>query len=247
MNNSCLHCGASPTIDAHIFPKAAIRAFRNRGPDQYTMAVLHDRAIKARAQNGIYDPDILCADCDCRVGNLDKWFVENVEAIHESSIGLGSYETTAVEIDPILAIRFAVSVIYRASLSRRDNFDQISLGPYLEIAGSLAVDGNFSDLSQPLVMMNVLVSRGLDMRQWAFYPIRCAGDNGLYFVFALSGIQFLVKFGGRNPGVSSGDRGFTDVMRIKADCPVRVCIYPFDESGESQFLRGAMKQNGRGP
>ncbi len=232
----CLRCGNEPTVRAHIFPKSAIRAIRFRGPDTKTMAIFDDRAIPANNPNGVFDDDILCARCDSRIGVVDKWFVESLDALHADVVDRPSYTPSVLEIDADAALRFAVSVIYRAALSRLDHFAQILLGPYTNLAGNVAVGSGDADLEAPLVLINVLTSDELDMRQWAFYPVRCATDNGSYFVFALSGVQFLVKFGGRHPGVSSNDR-YSSQLRIKPGNNVAICPYLFVDSAEFDFMR----------
>jgi hypothetical protein len=206
------------------------------------MAIFSDRAITAKVQNGLYDPCILCFDCDSTIGVLDKWFIDQLTHVHDVALQGPSYVLKAVDVDPLSALRFAVSVIYRASISRREPFAQISLGKYTEAAGNIAVLGMRSGIESPLVLMNVLTSDTLDTRQFAFYPVRCAGDNGPYFVFTLSGVQFLVKFGGRHDGVSSEDR-LSPTCRLLPGRRATICPYPFDESAEAGFLRTSKKSN----
>jgi hypothetical protein len=241
VNLFCLRCGETPTIDAHIFPKAVIRAFRNRGPDKKTLAVFSDCAIAAKNQNGIYDGNILCATCDGRIGVADKWFVENLEIFHSAAHARVPYETTEIALDARLAMQFAVSIIYRASLSRKAGLEGISLGYYNAIAGEISVGSNESDFNAPLVLINVLTSTRLDVRQFAFYPVRCSGSNGSYFVFTISGIQFLVKFGGRHQGISHDDV-FSSALRLKSGVKTVVCCYPFDDGAEAEFLRGVKRR-----
>jgi hypothetical protein len=242
VNLSCLRCGATPTIDAHIFPKAVVRAFRNRGPDKKTLAVFGNRAIVAQNQNGIYDGNILCSTCDGRIGVADKWFIENLESFHSAALARRPYETAEIVLDTRLAIQFAVSIIYRASLSRKVGLQDISLGYYDAIAGGISVGSNEADFNAPLILINVLTSARLDVRQFVFYPVRCVSSNGSYFVFTLSGIQFLVKFGGRHQGISHNDT-YSSAHRVKLGEKAVVCCYPFDEGAEAEFLRGIKRLN----
>lgn len=235
MQSLCKQCGDAPTVRAHIFPQSAIRSIRTRGPDTKTLAVFDDRAIVARSQNGIYDQNILCKDCDGLIGELDKWFAENLDKLHASVVDKEPFCPATVGIDAGAALRFAVSVIYRASLSHLHHFEQISLGSYVEAAGKIAISAMDTDAELPVVLINVLTSDQLDMRQWAFYPVRCVGDNGPYFVFTLSGVQFLVKFGGRHPGVTSDDDSSAK-LTIRPGNDATIVSYPFVESAEAGFL-----------
>jgi hypothetical protein len=235
MNQHCLKCGRQPTINAHIFPQSAVRAIRQRGPDTKTLAVTHDRAFTAKFQNGFFDPAILCKICDGKIGVADKWFVENIDTIHNVAEGCKPFGVVVTQLDPSLVIQFAVSVIYRASLSNLGQFSHVSLGPYTEIASEIAVEANQSELSAATVLINLLTSKKHDTKQFAFYPLRCSAGNGPYFVFTISGIQFLVKFGGRFNSVGMTD-DLLSKLRIMIGKSVMLCCYPFSESAESKFI-----------
>lgn len=241
MNKRCLRCGEKPTIKAHVFPKSAVRAIRKRGPDTKTKGIYSDRAIIAKNQNGIYDPSILCKFCDGRIGVADKWFIENLENFHSAAADRRPYESVKILIDTYAAVQFAVSIIYRASLSRLDHFSGISLGAYTVAAGEIATGSNQADFAQPLVMINVLTSTQLDVRQFAFYPVRCSGRNGSYYIFTISGVQLVVKFGGRHQGISNDDT-YSSTYRIRLGEEAIVCCYPFDDTGEAQFLRNVKER-----
>ena len=240
MDRPCLRCGKKPTIDSHIFPKAAVRAFRKRGPDKKTIAVLANRAMVANTQNGIFDPNILCAACDQRIGVADKWFIENLDLFHSAALAVKPYESVKVAVDARRALQFAVSVIYRASLSRLDHFRDISLGPYNEVAGEIAVNSDSADFYRPFVIINVLTCENLDLRQFVFYPVKCVNGNGPYFLFNISGVQFVTKFGGATPGLSASD-DLLSKHRVLPDIDVHLCCYPFDESAEAQSMRNVRR------
>jgi hypothetical protein len=234
----CRNCGSAPTIKAHIFPQAALSRIRTRGPDRKIVAVLDDRAIIAQNQNGIYDPQILCRDCDAKIGILDKWFVEHIDAFHQATVMADPFTMISVPVDPISAIKFAVSVIYRASISKRDDFSDISLGPYDNLAGDIAF-GIREVGDEPLqVLINVLTSQSLNTKQFAFYPVRCSGSTGRYFVFTISGIQMLVKFGGARLG-STDDVDYFEQLWLRQREPLFALAYPFEESAEAMHLKSS--------
>lgn len=235
MTTRCLSCQTPSTIDAHIIPKAVVREFRRRGPDKKTLAVFSNRAVVARAQNGIFDPNILCQTCDGKIGNADKWFVEHLEEFHRAAQDRQNYETVTLAISPRAAIQFAVSVIYRASLSQLEPFRDISLGPYTERARDIALSTKQAKFEEPVVLINVMASKGVDTRQFVFHPVRCRGENGQYFVFVAAGIQFLVKFGGEGKETSTSSETMRS-LRLRPDAEVLACIYPFEESAEARFL-----------
>jgi hypothetical protein len=245
VNILCLKCGETPTIKAHVFPQSAVRAIRTRGPDAKIKEIYSDRAIISRNQNGIYDSSILCLICDGRIGVAEKWFIENLNDLHLAAAGQPPYYPIKLLLNTRAAIQFAVSIIYRSSLSLSNRFRGISLGPYTSAAGEIATGSDQADFKEPLVMINVLISNQLDVRQFVFYPVRCSGRNGSYYVFTISGIQFLVKFGGRHFGISDNDV-YSEAFRVRPDdAETIVCCYPFNESAEAEFLRDVKGQDQR--
>jgi hypothetical protein len=244
MSLTCLKCGHQPTINAHIFPQSALRAIRKRGPDSKIMAVSHDRTLTAKFQNGLFDPAILCKDCDGKIGVADKWFVENIDTIHNSAASCKPFGVVDTQLDPSLVIQFAVSVIYRASLSNLGHFSHISLGPYTNIAAEIAVEAHQSKFSAATILINLLTSNKHDTRQFAFYPLKCSGGNGPYFIFTISGVQFLVKFGGRLTAIGNSD-DISSKLRVLSGKSVMLCCYPFSESAESKFLVGVKAKDNK--
>jgi hypothetical protein len=242
MTSRCLRCGNTPTINAHIFPKAVIRAIRKRGPDTKTLGVRFGGAFPINTPNGLSDRKILCSTCDEAIGVADKWFVEILDDLHLSAQKTKPYDIIPLSLNAKLAIQFAVSVIYRASLSKSHHFAGISLGSYTDIAANIAIGAKGADFGSVLVLLNVLTSRNLDTKQFAFYPVRCTGDNGAYFVFVISGIQFLVKFGGRLKGITSND-WYSASLRLKPDQEVKACCYPFEHTAEADWLGGVARRN----
>jgi hypothetical protein len=235
MTIQCLRCGKSPTIKAHIFPSSTIRAIRKRGPDTKIKAIYGDRAITTRSPNGIYDAKILCKTCDGRIGVADKWFIENLENFHVAAVERQPFEPVKILLNANSAIQFAVSIIYRASLSCLNHFNDVSLGAYTAAAAAISTGSNGANFDKPFVMINVLTSAQYDVRQFVFYPVKCSGGNGQYYVFTISGVQFLVKFGGRHNGISHNDACLAE-YRIRSGGEAIVCCYPFEEAAEAKFL-----------
>ena len=164
-----------------------------------------------------------------------------MESFHAAALDQSSYSAVQIPLDPRAALRFAVSVVYRASLSSLDHFTDVSLGTYAKIAAEIAVNSDLSGIGMPLVAINVLTSETLDMKQLITYPVRCSGGNGQYYVFVVSGIQFLVKFGGMNDRIGLDD-SYTPIFRVRPDAELTVCCYPFQDSAEFEFLADPTRQ-----
>ena len=93
-------------------------------------------------------------------------------------------------------------------------------------------------------MINVLTSMNVDTRQFVFYPIKCSNENGQYYIFLVSGLQFLVKFGGRISGLASAN-DLSQNLRLRVGQPVVTISYPLEESGEGNFLSEVKRRSNR--
>ena len=119
-----------PLIDAHIIPRPF---FRTKEPDGVPKFLSNtDGTYPKRAPVGIYDPNILCAKCDGRLGRWDEYGVELFVQ------GLGDF-TPVIEGGDLVAFRqdrfdysrlrlFVLSVLWRAHLSSHDMFRRVELG-----------------------------------------------------------------------------------------------------------------------
>lgn len=197
----------------------------------------------ARDQNGIFDDSILCHRCDNDIGKADNWLAKNANTLRFATENVDDYNYLSVKCDATMAIRFAVSVIYLASLSKNDHFQGVRLGKYERQAGNIAVGALEADCNLPFVMVNVLTDQVSDPRQFGFFPVRVKGPNGAYFIFAVSGLHFLVKFGGWRNGIRGEDPQFS-ALRVRPGNVMTVTNYPFRDTAEADFLLRARNKSG---
>ena len=126
----CIYCGEErKLIDAHIIPRSFWQV-------DYTwkepLALIgnSEPLRPKRSQHGIYDNNILCADCDNRLGLLDQHVTENMlkkaGSVHAHGGAVLRYDNA----DPIKVFDFVLSIAWRASKSSHDYFKRVSLGPY---------------------------------------------------------------------------------------------------------------------
>ena len=64
--STCLACGATSTIRAHLIPQAFAREIRD-GDQTFAMTKGMTAAFRP-IQNGLFDDTILCRECDNRLG-----------------------------------------------------------------------------------------------------------------------------------------------------------------------------------
>jgi hypothetical protein len=88
------------------------------------------RVGKAFPQLGEYDPDILCETCDNLLGKNDEYAIEICRSFetHHVLVGNDIFEMRAVDCDRFS--KFVLSVLWRASISSRQSFTPVKLGPY---------------------------------------------------------------------------------------------------------------------
>lgn len=112
--------------EAHIFPRSLLKAM-SAGEFGKLLIVGTDMVKKKRAPSGSYDTNILCKDCDNKIGVYDNyalWFVNNA-TLENHPIGVG-WQVKKVDAHKLKL--FCMSYLFRASITERKEFADISLG-----------------------------------------------------------------------------------------------------------------------
>jgi hypothetical protein len=94
--------------------------------------ILSPEDYPRRSQAGIYDPNILCAECDGRLGELDQHAAETLLRSNPNTFGddQGPLVRAYPNADPEIIRLFAISLAWRAHHSSHAMFLGVSLGPY---------------------------------------------------------------------------------------------------------------------
>lgn len=130
----CLGCEKEKTlVKAHIIPKSFFMELRS---DQGHLNLLHTdvpgRILKSPI--GEYDKDILCSECDQFLGRFDD-FGKSVlldKAYTFKEISDNGYVAGWIidGCDSVQLNKFLLSVLWRASISKRNFFRNVKLGLY---------------------------------------------------------------------------------------------------------------------
>jgi hypothetical protein len=122
-------------IKAHIIPAAFFDPLRDgkRAPEIHSNT---EGVPKKRTPTGIYDPEILCSECD---GKFSVW------EQHAKDVLLANFsiaqpitdkgKTLGYKIEDFDYAKlklFVLSVVWRASTSSQDFYDRIDLGPHAD-------------------------------------------------------------------------------------------------------------------
>ena len=121
---------------AHLIPESF---YRFMYPDEIVQGdalrvVLHNLDYVKKSRTGLYDENILCASCDHLLGQLDE-YGKNVllgyipRLVHTD----GSTDLFVLDnVDIAKLIRFFLSVLWRFSISKREETKRVSIGEKFE-------------------------------------------------------------------------------------------------------------------
>ncbi len=162
------------------------------------IVVIDSKPHTKRSRTGIYDENILCADCDGILGNLDdygkKVFLETELAPFDSAEGLAFY---LPGIDPLKLKVFILSILWRLYISTLPESGNIPLNKkfseklfYMVKNGDA---GSLNDFSVVLRRFNYSESE----KEWAKYyqtPVRAQHEGIDYInVYFPNGYKILIK------------------------------------------------------
>ena len=122
-----VRCNSAALIDAHIVARGFARDAQESFPHNLLISCGGVRPLHA---HGIYDNRILCADCDGKLGKLDSYALQvcrRFDAEHTIRDD-GLFEMNNVDGDRFAT--FVLSVLWRASITSRPEFADVSLGAY---------------------------------------------------------------------------------------------------------------------
>jgi hypothetical protein len=166
-------------------PAGFARAMHGEGG--HNLGLSERGARRARYQLGAFDKNILCGVCDRKLGQLDEYAL-GICNRELPRAALGSIGTIA-DVDCDRMASFAVSVVWRASVSAHPSFATIDLGPLSDRARSAAFDHRADQF--PVIIYR-LVSPRYDVRQFYVEPARRRIEGVNAYSFHLGGFQWFV-------------------------------------------------------
>lgn len=134
--NKCRLCAKEkPLGKSHVIPKSFFERFQEE--KMAAMLISNTQgAYPKKSRTGIYDPTILCLDCE-------KEYFQDVDDYAAEVLLNSTAKYFAKEVGPEgvafmysdgvdqhLLMRFFVSVLWRASVSKDSFFKRVNLGPY---------------------------------------------------------------------------------------------------------------------
>ena len=190
-------------IDAHIIPRCFFEAMRDRGDDQpFQLLSNVQNQYPQKLWIGLYDKEILCEDCEKIFQKYDNYackiLLSNIEKKDYTLIPAGDKIYYKLEnIDYKNLKLFFLSVLWRASITKRKEFQKVYIGPFEDRLKTMIKDSDPGDANDFLIV----ISKFIDDRGRNFlmdpYRLRIDGINFYHFYLG-AGYEFHIKVDNRN-------------------------------------------------
>ena len=137
INKICKFCGQEKKlIKAHIIPRHFYLNYENE-----TFAAINAKTGEwKQCKTGTYDKNILCSDCDndiLRKFEQEAYRILLTDIYNHAEYKYNQnilYHLMEKDFDYTLFRKFFISVLWRASISQLEEYSNIDLGPYENIA-----------------------------------------------------------------------------------------------------------------
>lgn len=182
---------------SHIIPDFMYKELFDEGHFLYTRKITGGEVIrKGRRPTGEYDSKILCRECDNEVIGQYESYANQV--LYGSGANAVSNEvnqhgiiSTRIELDYTKFKLFLLSILWRASISRREFFSDVNLGTtHEEIVRQMlyeGIPGRYTDYP-----CTIITIRNMPEARWSAIasPIRSKSYRMTNYVFPIAGIYY---------------------------------------------------------
>jgi hypothetical protein len=207
-----------PLLRSHILPELLYRPLY--GSTHRIRAISPDSRYLRFVRKGLREP-LLCADCERQLGELESdfartWFgAEGLPAtipveidVDEARRTGGSVLVQAPRVDYSRFKLFHLSVLWRASVSSRDEFREVRLGPHEERLRQMLLRGDPGGESDYRIGGAVVRRDGTSMVETGVVsvPSRVRAGDGWAYMSMYAGCLWAVF-------VSASARGWSEVLQ----------------------------------
>ncbi len=212
-----------PLVDAHLVPKCL---YTLNGKLPLKIVGLFGETRPKRSQIGVYDSNILCKECDGRIGRWDQHACETLKSEnrkltvtvtddglafdHDGKILSYTVENANAE----LISKFALSVLWRCHHSTREEAITVDLGPHAEKIRDILL----SDMSISNHQYDVCLEYHEDF-SLVMWQGRWRIEDGVTFnTFMAANFSFHMRTGTDRPGNP------LRLMSLRPGAPVTVLV-----------------------
>lgn len=137
-NKHCRNCGSDALIKAHLIPKAfCVEVMTGKS---HAASAAKDGRYEV-SQSGVWDPNILCAKCDGKLGAYEQYAHRIAQVIRQTGSETSWKTQIVADTENLKVLRFCAGILYKYSLTTKEN-GQIKLGRYQDVLRSFIFDQN---------------------------------------------------------------------------------------------------------
>lgn len=167
--STCIVCGQSPTIEAHLMPKSLARYVSREQPRNIYIS---KERIKV-GHLGEYDPDILCRACDQKLGRLDEVAFNLCRNFVRDHRRLPGRYFVSPRISGQAISKFILSVLWRCSVSSRRSMASFSMKEHEKAIEDILFHGMPMEEFKGLeIYLMAWKAKGIDPSMVFTYPTR---------------------------------------------------------------------------
>lgn len=232
-------CAETRLCRAHIVPAGFARTLS--GPGGQNKAIRSTGAKSAKQPHGEFDTGILCQECDAKLGRVDEYAITFCASLPQTP---GARTGKIFSHAPFDGPQFAqamLAILWRASVSDREQFRDIDLGPYRDRAAAILFeDAPLATLPEFELVLNRYASSEHDARKFVFMPLRIRSGALNAFTIGLGGFLVWAKVD-RRPTA----RPLSPFV-INAASELRAPIIRFEETAEYAYFQDAVRRGRAG-
>jgi hypothetical protein len=223
-------CDEAELCRAHIVPAGFARTLS--APGGRNRAIRSTGSKAAKQPHGEFDNAILCRRCDALLGRYDDYAVRFCASLPITRGAATGEIYRRAPFDGNLFTRAMLAILWRASLSDRDQFKDVSLGPYHDPIGAILFDdAPLTDCPELALVLYRYASDDHDARKFVFMPLRIRSGALNAFTIGLGGFLVWAKV----------DKRPVDSLLapyvVNAAPELRAPIVRFEETAEYAFFR----------
>ena len=226
-------------IKAHIIPKGFFKPMQSE--NKQALLYTNTKGVHPkRSPTGFYDKNILCKECDAKLGVWDEYAQKLLlHSFNEDNAVYNGKEKAYYIIkdyDYNLLKLFFISMLWRASITSHHVFNRISAGPFEEKLKALILSNSPGEEEEFPITLAKFNDPEL---KFILDPHQDKFDNINYYRFYLTGFVAYIKVDKR---ISAG---LHKKFKIKKDEPILVILRDLHKSKDGDVMKDIASKNAK--
>ncbi len=194
MKEKCVFCEKTKNlIKAHIIPKGLHKQLYSSGENSKIRVGASKRRMK-RSPSGIWDKHILCSECDNSFSLWEKYGIEFLSSpVDKNKIICGPHGDkiaySVYNLDCVKLQLFFLSLLWKASITKREEYATVSLGPYENIIKDIFLSENVNELKS----FSILFRRAIKSPKIHLFPAFFRWEEINFYHLYLGDFEIRIK------------------------------------------------------